>query len=147
MPIMISIPDDCKPLADAVEQLVASTQRARHRASGGRAVDYGHVERDIGEQVAGVERATHQCILAALDVDAPQVLIDGRVLDESRAAVPGATVTAKNVATGLTRTAAVSATGSSRSSPASQVPAIDRKLRLITSGGIRPPPPALRSVR
>ena len=33
--------------------------------------------------------------------------IDGRVLDESRAAVPGATVTAKNVATGLTRTAVV----------------------------------------
>ena len=30
--------------------------------------------------------------------------IDGRVLDESRASLPGATVTAKNVATGLTRT-------------------------------------------
>ena len=33
--------------------------------------------------------------------------IDGRVHDESRASLPGATVTAKNVATGLTRTATV----------------------------------------
>jgi outer membrane receptor protein involved in Fe transport len=41
-------------------------------------------------------------------------VIDGRVLDQSRAAVPGATVTAKNVATGLTRTATVSATGTYR---------------------------------
>ena len=41
-------------------------------------------------------------------------VIDGRVLDQSRAAVPGATVTAKNVATGLTRTAVVSPTGTYR---------------------------------
>ncbi len=40
--------------------------------------------------------------------------IDGRVLDQSKAAVPGATVTAKNVATGLTRTAVVSPTGTYR---------------------------------
>src|SRR6266508_3355181 len=37
--------------------------------------------------------------------------IDGNVFDETRAAVPGATVTAKNVATGLTRTAIASASG------------------------------------
>jgi outer membrane receptor protein involved in Fe transport len=40
--------------------------------------------------------------------------IDGRVVDQSQAATPGATVTAKNVATGLTRTAVVSATGTYR---------------------------------
>ena len=40
--------------------------------------------------------------------------IDGRVHDESRAALPGATVTAKNLATGLTRTATVSGTGTYR---------------------------------
>jgi hypothetical protein len=38
--------------------------------------------------------------------------IDGNVFDETRAAVPGATVTAKNLATGLTRTAIASASGS-----------------------------------
>jgi outer membrane receptor protein involved in Fe transport len=40
--------------------------------------------------------------------------IDGRVLDESRAAVPGTVVTARNLATGLTRTANVSSTGTYR---------------------------------
>ena len=79
MPIMISIPDDCKPLADAVQQLVASVDRAHHRASGGRAVDYAQIERDIGERTAAVERAAHQSVLTALDVDAPTVVIDGRV--------------------------------------------------------------------
>ena len=79
MPIMISIPDDCKSLADAVTQLVASVDRAHHRASGGRAVDYAQIERDVGERTAAVERAAHQSILAALDVDAPTVVIDGRV--------------------------------------------------------------------
>jgi hypothetical protein len=37
--------------------------------------------------------------------------IDGRVFDESRAPIPGATVTARNTATGLTRTAITSASG------------------------------------
>ena len=38
--------------------------------------------------------------------------IDGNIFDETKAAVPGATVTAKNVATGLTRTTVASASGS-----------------------------------
>jgi len=40
--------------------------------------------------------------------------IDGRVFDESKAAMPGATVTAKNAATGLTRNTTVSSTGTYR---------------------------------
>jgi len=78
MPIMISIPDRCKPLAEAMEQLIACSARAMHHAAGGRAVDYARIERDVGERTAAVERAAHQSILAALDVDAPTVLIDGR---------------------------------------------------------------------
>jgi hypothetical protein len=79
MPIMISIPDDCKPLAEAIEHVVAAAERAVHRARGGRAVDYVQIEREIGERTAAVERAAHQRILTALDVDAPAVIIDGRV--------------------------------------------------------------------
>lgn len=41
-------------------------------------------------------------------------VLDGHVFDESRATVPGATITAKNAATGLTRTTTSSATGSFR---------------------------------
>jgi hypothetical protein len=79
MPIMISIPDDCKPLAEARTQLVTSLERAEHRAVGGRAVDYGQIEREVGERTAAVERAVHQRILTALDIDAPTVVIEGRI--------------------------------------------------------------------
>jgi len=79
MPIMISIPDDWTSLAEAVTQVVASVERAQRRADGGRAVDYAQIEREIGERTAAVERAVHERILAALDVDAPAVVIEGRV--------------------------------------------------------------------
>lgn len=79
MPILISIPDECKPLADAVTQLVTSVERMHRRAEGGRTLDYAQIERDIGQRAAAVERAAHQSMLAALDVDAPAVVIDGRV--------------------------------------------------------------------
>jgi hypothetical protein len=79
MPIMISIPDDCKPLAEAIERLLATADRAKRRAHGGRAVDYAPIERDIAERTAAVERATHAHILATLDIDAATVVIDGRV--------------------------------------------------------------------
>ncbi len=59
-------------------------------------------------------------VVAGLTLPAPALaqgnvgVIDGRVLDQSKAAVPGATITAKNVDTGLTRTAVVSPTGTYR---------------------------------
>jgi hypothetical protein len=79
MPILISIPDNCKALGNVVTELVTSVERAQRRADGGRAVDYAHIEREIGERTAAIERAAHQSILAALDVDAPAIVIDGRV--------------------------------------------------------------------
>lgn len=78
MPIMIAIPDECKDLAKAIEQLVAGLERAVHRTTGGRAVDYAQVERDVSERTAAVERAAHHRILSALDIDAPTVVIEGR---------------------------------------------------------------------
>jgi hypothetical protein len=47
MPILISIPDNCKALGDAVTVLVTSVERAHRRADGGRALDYAQIERDI----------------------------------------------------------------------------------------------------
>jgi len=79
MAIVIEIPDDCKLLAEAIERLVACTERAMRRATGGRAVDYAAVEREVSERTAEVERAAHQRMLTALDVDAPTVVIDGRM--------------------------------------------------------------------
>jgi outer membrane receptor protein involved in Fe transport len=54
------------------------------------------------------------CVPSSVVAQTGTGTVDGRILDESRAAVPGAIVTAKNVATGLTRTATVSATGTYR---------------------------------
>lgn len=79
MPIMIAIPDECKALAEAVQDLVRSLERAVQRGAGGRALDYAQVEREIGARTAAIERATHERLLAALDVDAPAVVIDGQV--------------------------------------------------------------------
>jgi hypothetical protein len=62
-----------------MEQLIVCTERAKNRGSGGRAVDYARVERDVGERTAAVERAAHASILASLEVAAPTVVIDGRV--------------------------------------------------------------------
>lgn len=79
MPIMITIPDECKSLAEAVRDLVTAVERAVQRNTGGRAVDYAQVEREIGARTAAIERATHERLLAALDVDAPAVVIEGQV--------------------------------------------------------------------
>jgi hypothetical protein len=79
MPIMISIPDDRKTLAEAVERLAACSQQAIRRAIGGRAVDYAQIEPEVGERTAEVERAAHLGILTALDVDVPTVVIGGRL--------------------------------------------------------------------
>lgn len=79
MPIMISVPDQLKSLVEPIERLVASAARVMARAVGGRALQYARVEREIAERTAEVERAAHRDILADLDVDAPQVVIDGRL--------------------------------------------------------------------
>jgi hypothetical protein len=79
MAIVIEVPDDCKPLAQAVQELVACLERGMRRAVGGRALDYASIERDVSERAAAIERAAHQRILTALDVDVPTVVIDGCV--------------------------------------------------------------------
>ncbi len=66
-------------LAEAITQLIARTAQALHRAGGGRAVDYAQIEREVGADTAAVERAAHQSVLAAFDVDEPTVVIEGRV--------------------------------------------------------------------
>jgi hypothetical protein len=75
---VISIPDECKSLVEPITQVVTSVARMQRRATGGRAVDYAPVERELGERTAALERAAHQTILAALDIDAPRVRIEGR---------------------------------------------------------------------
>ena len=63
---------------------------------------------------AAVAALASLCAPSAVLAQATTGTIDGRVVDQSQAAVPGATVTARNVATGLSRTATVSASGTYR---------------------------------
>lgn len=90
MKIRITVRD--RPLAEAVEPLVACTVGATHRATEGRALDYAQIEREVTERTAEIERAAHQRILTGLDVDTPVVVIDGRVHTRSIASRAGTPV-------------------------------------------------------
>lgn len=79
VPIMISIPDDLKSLVEPIQDLVARAERAVARGRDGRAVNYSVIEEELAEGAAAVERGAHQSVLAGLDIDAPQVTVDGQV--------------------------------------------------------------------
>ncbi len=67
--------------------------------------------------VATVVMLVSLCVPSAVMAQSGNGTIDGRVFDESRAAVPSAVVTAHNEATGLSRSATVSSTGTFRIGP------------------------------
>lgn len=76
---MIEVPKELKEVGVAAAALVALVAEASRRAGakGGRALDYGEVESALGEAAARVERASHQAVLQALDVDREAVEIEG----------------------------------------------------------------------
>jgi len=75
---MIEIPAGLEALGEAVAALVAHVQSRVAATGGGKAVDYGQVERTIAEETGGIERAAHRALLQALDLDVPAVVIGGR---------------------------------------------------------------------
>lgn len=77
--IVIEVSDQNNSLVLAVQELVALVERLQWRSSGGKAIDYAKIERDIGAVAAKVERAAHHGLLADLDVDAERVVIGGDV--------------------------------------------------------------------
>src|SRR3954467_4692967 len=82
---------------------VTLTRRPRMRSPGSRTVL-------LAITVAILLGITPRFVAAQSDTG----VIDGRALDESKAALPGVTVTAKNVSTGVTRSAVSSALGTYR---------------------------------
>ena len=75
---LIEIPEKLKYLAGPIRHLLVGAEQAMLQAGGGRACDYDLLEAQVADDVAAVERATHQAILGSLDVDAPAVLIGGK---------------------------------------------------------------------
>ena len=58
-------------------EALAAVAKARAGTGAGKAVDYAAVEVAIGEAAARIERAGHQIVLQALDVDRPSVMVSG----------------------------------------------------------------------
>ena len=84
--IVIEVPSEFKSLAEAMKDLIDEvSRRCAAMGAGGRACDYGEVERRVGELASAVERASHEAMLGSLDVDAPRVLIAGKQLLHGRA--------------------------------------------------------------
>ena len=75
--MVIQIPDELKPIGEEVQRLLDLVERTRRVAPDGRAVDYIAIEDQVGAAVATVERACHRVTLQALDVDLPEVLVEG----------------------------------------------------------------------
>ena len=87
--LVIEIPDELTDLGEALATMVARVQGTVAGMGGGKAVDYGRVERAIAEETGGIERAAHRAILQALDIDVPAVVIGGiRYTKVGRCAAP-----------------------------------------------------------
>ena len=78
--IVIEVPEELKSLGEVLQEFVSAVS-SRHRVlKNGRGVSsYDAVEREVYAQLAAVERSAHGHLLRALDVDAPQVKIDGKL--------------------------------------------------------------------
>ena len=75
---VLEIPEGLEALGEAVAAMIARVQGTVAATGGGKAVDYGRVERAIADETGGIERAAHRAILQALDIDVPAVVIGGR---------------------------------------------------------------------
>jgi len=78
VPMMLEVEEKYQALVDAFLQ-VLNTVRAQQKAAGdGAPVDYRQVEQEVAQGTAALERAAHAAVLGTLDVDAPQVVIEGQ---------------------------------------------------------------------
>lgn len=77
--MVIEVPEELREMGEAMQAMVDRVVAAnRVAAMDGRAVDYAPLEREIGALSRTTERGAHRAMLQALDVDAAQVVIDGK---------------------------------------------------------------------
>ena len=77
--ILIELPSELKHMAAPILALVASAKAILRSSGGGSAVDYVAVEQEIEEKTAAVERSSHAAILQSLEVDRPEVVVQGQI--------------------------------------------------------------------
>ncbi len=78
--MMLEIPDALKPVFEPLRDLLADVQAQVDRGrSLGRDAQYEAFEGRLADKLAAVERSAHEASLSALDVDEPQILINGEL--------------------------------------------------------------------
>jgi len=78
--MMLEVPDALKAMIDPLRDLFAEVQAQVERCRAlGRDARYEAFEGYLVEKLAAVERSVHQAALSALDVDAPQIVINGEL--------------------------------------------------------------------
>lgn len=65
--------------AEAVKRFLESVETAKPDTRGGRAVDYGAYERAVERSAGELEKEAHRGLLQELDIDAAEVLINGKL--------------------------------------------------------------------
>lgn len=78
MRVSLEVESELLVVVEAFEQLLAHLQTRRVAAmADGAPVNYREVEQEVAKDVAELERKAHTVVLNALDIDAPQVMVDG----------------------------------------------------------------------
>jgi hypothetical protein len=78
--MMLEIEDALKPMFEPVRELLAEARAQIERGRAlGRDAQYESFEGRLADKLASVERGAHEATLAALDVDAPQIVINGEL--------------------------------------------------------------------
>jgi hypothetical protein len=71
------VPAEFKELGDEIVELIATLRKERRNARGLHGVNYAGIEDSIAEKTARIEQASHATVLAALEVDAAALTVDG----------------------------------------------------------------------
>ena len=74
---VVEVPEELEGVVEPLEELLREVQEQVARGRLGGPVDYEPFERIVRAKLGGLERAVHERTLAALDVDAPRVRING----------------------------------------------------------------------
>ncbi len=78
MQIVIEMPEELKGVGEAVQTMIRQVEATWRSTGGGRAVEYAAIEQQLATGAAAIERASHQAVLQGLDIDQPQVVIEGQ---------------------------------------------------------------------
>lgn len=75
--MVIRFRKELKGVVVAAQELVQRLEKALEAAEGGMSMDYAALEREVAASCGAIERASHRALLQALDIDAPEVEIEG----------------------------------------------------------------------